>query len=61
MNDEPVAEGKLEHTAPLRFSAYAGLDVGRDNGLPVSPGKVYYLRAPFPYEGVIERVVFDIE
>jgi len=61
VNDEPVAEGKLEHTVPLRFSAYAGLDVGRDNGLPVSPGKVYYLRAPFPYQGVIERVVFDVE
>jgi arylsulfatase len=60
VNGKPVAEGKLEHTVPLRFSAYAGLDVGRDNGLPVSPGKVYYLRAPFPYEGSIERVTFDV-
>jgi arylsulfatase len=56
-----VAEGKLEHTVPLRFSGYAGMDVGRDNGLPVSPGKIYYLRAPFPFEGTIERVVFDIQ
>jgi arylsulfatase A-like enzyme len=56
-----VAEGKLEHTVPLRFSAYAGLDIGRDNGLPVSPGKIYYLRAPFAYEGTIRKVVFDIE
>jgi arylsulfatase len=56
-----VAEGKLEHTVPLRFSAYAGLDVGRDNGLPVSPGKVYYLRAPFPYPGTIDKVVFDLK
>jgi hypothetical protein len=56
----PVAEDKLEHTAPMRFSGYAGMDVGRDNGLPDSPGKVYYLRAPFPFEGAIERVVFDI-
>jgi len=55
-----VAEGKLEHTVPLRFSGYAGLDVGRDNGLPASPGKVYYLRAPFPFPGKIERVVFDV-
>ena len=58
---KPVAEGKLEHTVPLRFSAYAGLDIGRDNGLPVSPGKIYYLRAPFPFEGTIERVVFDVQ
>lgn len=61
VNGRAVAEGKLEHTVPLRFSAYAGLDIGRDNGLPVSPGKVYYLRAPFAFEGTIERVVFDIE
>jgi arylsulfatase A-like enzyme len=59
--DEPVAEGKLEHTVPLRFSGHAGLDVGRDNGLPVSPGKVYYVRAPFPFEGKIEKVVFDLK
>jgi len=57
---KPVAEGRLEHTVPLRFSAYAGLDIGQDNGLPVSPGKIYYLRAPFPFEGSIERVVFDV-
>ena len=56
-----VAEGKLEHTVPLRFSGYAGLDIGRDNGLPVSPGKVYYLRSPFPYPGTIEKVVFDLK
>jgi arylsulfatase len=50
-----------EHTVPLRFSGYAGLDIGRDNGLPVSPDKIYYLRAPFPFEGTIERVVFDVQ
>jgi arylsulfatase len=55
-----VAEGRLEHTVPLRFTAYAGLDLGRDNGLPVSPGKVYYLRAPFAYGGRIEKVVFEL-
>jgi arylsulfatase len=33
----------------------------RDNGLPVSPGKVYYLRAPFPYPGAIDKVVFDLK
>jgi arylsulfatase len=55
-----VAEGKLEHTVPLRFSAYAGMDVGRDNGLPVSPGAYYYLRAPFPFRGAVERVEFEL-
>ena len=55
-----VAEGKLEHTVPLRFSGSAGMDVGRDNGLPVSPNRLYYLRRPFPFEGTIERVTFDL-
>jgi len=29
------AEGKIEHTVPLRFAAYEGMDIGTDNGLPV--------------------------
>ncbi len=58
---QQVAEGRLEHTVPLRFSGYAGLDIGRDNGLPVSPGKVYYLRRPFAYPAAIEKVVFDLK
>jgi arylsulfatase len=61
IDGEPVAEGRLEHTVPLRFSAYAGLDIGRDNGLPVSPGKIYYLRRPFAYPGTSEMVVFDLK
>ena len=61
VGEKQVAEGKLEHTVPLRFSGYAGLDVGRDNGLPVSPNKVYYLRAPFPFESTIEKVTFDLK
>jgi len=55
-----VAEKKIEHTVPLRFSAYAGMDIGRDNGLPVSPGYYYYLRAPFPFEGTIQKVEFEL-
>jgi arylsulfatase len=61
VNGEKVAEGRLEHTVPLRFSGYAGMDIGRDNGLPVSPDKVYYLRAPFAFEGKIEKVEFELK
>jgi len=60
MAGEQVAEGKLEHTVPLRFSAYAGMDIGRDNGLPVSPGYYYYFRSPFPFAGTIEKVTFEL-
>src|SRR5205085_9093859 len=35
VNGKQEAEGKIEHTVPLRFTAYAGMHVGTDNGLPV--------------------------
>ncbi len=56
-----VAEGKMEHTVPVRFSGYAGLDIGQDNGLPVSPNKIYYLRRPFAFEGNVQKVVFEVQ
>ena len=33
VNGEPVASGRMEHTLPGRFSGYAGMDIGCDNGL----------------------------
>ena len=60
VNGEQVAEGRLAHTVPLRFSGYAGMDIGRDNGLPVSPSYYYYLRSPFPFAGRIEKVAFEM-
>ena len=32
INDRPVGKGRMDHTVPIRFSAYAGMDIGRDNG-----------------------------
>ncbi len=37
VNDEPVGKGRMEHTVPGRFSGYAGMDIGRDNGLRRRP------------------------
>ena len=54
----PVGGGRMDHTVPIRFSAYAGLDVGRDNGGVVDLG--YADRRPFPFTGTIRRVVFDL-
>ncbi len=59
VNDEQVAEGRLEHTVPFRFSGYAGMDIGKDNGLPVSP--TYASKSPFPFTGTIKQVLFDLE
>ena len=49
---------QMAHGVPLRFSSYAGMDIGRDNGDAVSPG--YAARSPFPFTGRIGKVVFDL-
>ena len=38
VNDEPVGGGRMDHTVPFRFSGYAGMDIGRDNGASVERG-----------------------
>jgi arylsulfatase len=53
-----AAENKMAHSVPVRFSSYAGMDIGKDNGEVVSP--TYRDRAPFAFTGKIGKVVFDI-
>ena len=36
-NDEKIGEGRMEKTVFFRFSGYAGMDIGRDNGLRRRP------------------------
>ena len=42
----------------FRFSSYAGMDIGKDNGDPVSP--TYKAKSPFAFTGKIGKVVFDL-
>ena len=49
----------MDHTVPIRFSAYAGMDIGRDNGGVVDLS--YDDRKPFPFTGTVKKVVFDIK
>jgi arylsulfatase A-like enzyme len=58
VNGEKVGGGRMEHTVPSRFSGYAGMDIGCDNGLVVD--KSYADKAPFRFTGEIKQVVFDI-
>jgi arylsulfatase len=58
VNGELVGRGRLEHTVPFGFSGYAGLDVGRDNGLVVD--RSYADKAPFAFTGTVKKVVFDV-
>ena len=58
VNGEAVASGRMEHTVPSRFSGYSGMDIGRDNGLPVD--RSYADKLPFAFTGTIKQVVFDV-
>ena len=58
VNDRPVGTGRMEHTVPIRFSGYAGMDIGRDNGGVVDLG--YANRKPFAFTGTINKVTFDV-
>src|SRR5947207_8716296 len=58
-NDEKIGEGRLEKTVFFGFSAYAGMDIGRDNGLVVD--RAYEEKAPYPFSGTVKKVVFDLK
>lgn len=49
--DLVIGGGSIEHLARARVS-YAGLDVGRDRGMPVGD-----YDAPFPFTGSLSRIV----
>ncbi len=59
IDDRPVGKGRMDHTVPIRFSAYAGMDIGRDNGGVVD--LAYEDRKPFEFTGTVKKVVFDIK
>jgi hypothetical protein len=58
-NGQEIGKGRMDHTVPLRFSGYAGMDIGRDNGGVVDRG--YADRAPFAFTGTVKKVTFDIK
>jgi arylsulfatase A-like enzyme/uncharacterized membrane protein len=58
-NGKQIGEGRLEHTVPIAFSSYSGMDVGRDNGLVVD--LQYESKAPYAFTGTVRNVVFDLK
>jgi arylsulfatase len=59
VNDKQVGEGRLDHTVPVTFTSYAGMDIGRDNGLVVD--LAYEPKAPYAFTGTVKEVVFDLK
>ena len=58
-DDRQIGGGRMDDTVALRFSFYAGMDVGRDNGMTVDPA--YRDKAPYAFTGTIRKVVFDLK
>ena len=59
IDDREVGKGRMDHTVPIRFSGYSGMDIGRDNGGVVDLS--YEDKKPFAFTGTIKKVVFDLK
>ncbi|WP_406829754.1 arylsulfatase [Pedococcus sp. KACC 23699] len=59
IGDQQVGEGRMPKTVPLAFTSYAGMDIGRDNGLVVDLD--YEDQAPYAFTGILKQVVFDLQ
>ena len=58
-NGVKIGEGRIDRTVPIAFSSYAGMDIGRDNGLVVD--HAYRDKAPYSFTGTVKKVVFDLK
>ena len=58
-NERQIGQGTMPHTVPVAFSSYAGMDIGRDNGLVVD--LAYEDKAPYPFTGKVNKVIFDLK
>jgi arylsulfatase len=58
-NERQIGQGTMPHTVPVAFSTYAGMDIGRDNGLVVD--LAYEDKAPYPFTGTVNKVIFDLK
>ena len=59
IDGRPVGKGRMDHTVPIRFSGYSGMDIGRDNGGVVDLS--YESEKPFAFTGTVKKVVFDLK
>jgi arylsulfatase len=56
--DRKIGEGRLARTAPARLSIDEGIDIGLDDGTPLT--EAYADRMPFRFNGQIARVTLDL-
>jgi arylsulfatase len=59
VNGQKVAEGRIDMTQAMFFSADEGADVGEDGETPVTED--YGIPAPYKFTGQIEKVTLDVK
>ena len=59
VNGTKVAEGRIERTQPMIFSADEGADVGEDGETPVVED--YGIPAPYKFTGKIDKITIDLK
>jgi hypothetical protein len=59
VNGKKVAQGRIERTQPMGFSADEGADVGEDGETPVVED--YGIRSPYKFTGKINKVTIDLK
>ena len=59
VNGTKVAEGRIERTQPMIFSADEGADVGEDGETPVVED--YGIPAPYKFTGKIDKITIDLQ
>jgi len=58
VNGKQAAQGRIEHTQAMIFSADEGTDVGEDGETPVAD---YGIPAPYRFTGKIDKVTIDVK
>jgi len=58
VDGKQVAQGKIEHTIPVRFSLDETMDIGEDTGTPVVED--YVAKMPFKFTGTLKQVVIEL-
>jgi arylsulfatase len=58
VDGKEVAQGKIEHTVPTRFSLDETFDIGQDTGTPVVED--YLKKMPFKFTGTLKKVEISL-
>jgi arylsulfatase len=59
VNGQKVAEGRIDATQPMFYSADEGADVGEDGETPVVDD--YGIPAPYRFTGTIDKITLDVK